>query len=166
MLRTKKMKDLRIVSLALLVLASGCSTVSKPPPDPTRQPWRDSWAALPAAKAGDPDGLRRFFSSARAQLQLPYINGGEDAEAIYENVGSVLESTGDQRFSEALLREAPETRSAVREFLSEADVKQKFPVTHRVLAAAPVVKWPSDIAYEQSVAGTGEEPPPKALWTP
>lgn len=156
----------RITVACLLVLCAGCSTASKPAADPTRQPWRDSWAALPAAKAGNPDGLRRSFSAARAQLELPYVNGGEDAEAMYENMGTVLASNGDRRFADALLQEAPETRSAIREFLSEGEVKQRFPATHQILAAAPVLKWPSDVASEKEFAEAGDKPPPKTIWTP
>ena len=75
---------------------------------------------------------------------LPFVNAGEDAEAIYDHVDSILRSVGDQRFSEALLSETPETRSAVREFLFEDKVRKDFPRTHVVLADAPIVKWPSD----------------------
>ena len=75
---------------------------------------------------------------------LPFINAGEDAEAIYDHIESILMSVGDQRFSEALLRENPKTRSAVREFLFEDRVRTDFLQTHAVLAGAPIVKWPSN----------------------
>ncbi|RYD18087.1 MAG: hypothetical protein EOP88_23820 [Verrucomicrobiaceae bacterium] len=143
---------------------AGCASAPKNEPDPTRQPWRDSAAALPAAKAGDGEGLRRSFAAARAQLMLPYINGGEDAEAMVENMAAVLNSNGDERYRQALLEEAPETRSAVREFLSEEETRGSFPMTHAVLADAPEVEWPSDLAMKKSYQESGETLPPKSSW--
>lgn len=96
---------------------------------------------------------------------LPYVNGGEDAEAILENMIAILESVGDIAFAEALLCEDPETRSAVREFLIEKNTRVKFPRTHEILADAPIVKWPSDVAEEQSYFEAGDIPPSKKQWT-
>lgn len=121
--------------------------------DPLRQPWRDSWSALPAAKSGNPTGLRRAFDAARRQLMLPYQNAGEDAEAIDEHFDIILKSVGDDAFAAALLREKPTTRSAVREFFSQFAVRESYPKTYQVLCDAPLVKWPSD----------GE---PKQIWSP
>lgn len=95
---------------------------------------------------------------------LPYVNGGEDAEAMMTNMIAILESVGDKRFGEALLREDPKTRSAVREFLIEEDTRAKFPQTHKILVDAPLVKWPSDVAAEQSYIESGDSPPAKEEW--
>ena len=141
-----------------------CASPSKTQPDPARQPWRDSWQALPAAKTGDAEGLGKYFAAAKAQLMLPFANGGEDAEAIMTNMIAILDSVGDQRFSAALLREEPKTRSAVREFLIEKDVGDGFPKTHEILVDAPLVKWPSDIAEDRSYIEAGNVPPPKKQW--
>lgn len=143
---------------------SGCAPASGP--DPTRQPWRDSGAALPAAMTGDAEGLRKSFAAARAQLELPFINGGEDAEAMSENMTAILEATGDRRFLQALMEEKPETRSAVRNFLSEEATAAKFPLTHAALVAAPLVKWPSDEAMERSEREDGATPTPVVGWRP
>ncbi len=96
---------------------------------------------------------------------LPYINGGEDAEAILENMIAILESVGDKRFEEALLREDPKTRSAVREFLIEENTRKNHPRTHKVLVDAPSVKWPSDLVEEESYIQSGDIPPTKKAWT-
>jgi hypothetical protein len=136
--------NLRTLTIGFVCFVTSCSSMGNKKPDPMRQPWRDSWAALPTARTADPDGLSRAFAATRAQLMLPFVNAGEDAEAIYDHIDSILRSVGDQRFSEALLRETPETRSAVREFLFEDKVRKNFPRTHFVLADAPIVKWPSD----------------------
>jgi len=143
----------------------GCSNVGGRKPDPTRQAWRDSWAALPAARAADQDALNRSFRAAHDQVMMPYVNAGEDAEGIAENLHGILNSVGDLQFSEALLRETPDTRSAVRDCMFESLVKTLFPKTHEVLLRAPNLKWPSDIAYEQSFASVGQQAPPKKAWT-
>ncbi|MES2996472.1 MAG: hypothetical protein V4733_06650 [Verrucomicrobiota bacterium] len=147
------------------VLLAGCVEPAKNKPDPTRQPWRDSWQALPAAKAGSPEGLRKSFAAARAQVMLPYVNAGEDAEAIMTNMIAIIESVGDKRFAEALLREHPETRSAVREFLFEEKTRTRYPRSHGILADAPMVMWPSDVAEERLYIEYGDVVPPKKQWT-
>lgn len=144
----------------------GCSNVGDIKPDPTRQAWSDSWEALPSAKAADQDALSRSFRAAHDQVMMPYVNAGEDALGIARNLHGILNSIGDLQFSEALLRESPETRSAVRDCMFEIDVKPLFPKTHEVLLQAPNLKWPSDIAYEQSYASDGKKAPPKKAWTP
>ena len=160
------MSFLRHPLIATFVMISmGCTATSSRDADPTRQPWRDSWDALPAAKAGDSEGLHRLFAAAESQLELPYVNAGEDAEAIYENMGVVLESIGDRRFSEALLREDPQTRSAAREFISQEKVREEFPRTHQILVEAPSVEWPSDQVEAQWHIEQGKAPPPKERWT-
>ncbi|RYD56128.1 MAG: hypothetical protein EOP83_21450 [Verrucomicrobiaceae bacterium] len=150
---------LRISVLVCLAVAA-CA----PAPEDIRDPWRESIAALPAAKAGDAEGLQRTFAAARAQLMQPYINGGEDAETMFLNMGEVLRSTGDERFHQVLLAEAPETRSAVRDFLSEDDTRRDYPKTHALLADAPEVEWPSDLAMKKSYQESGGTPPVKAPW--
>ena len=134
-------------------------------PDPTREPWRDASRAFPSAKAGNPEGLRKYFAAARAQLMQPYINSGEESEAIMENMIAILQSVGDRQFADALLNEEAETRSAVREFLIEEDTRAHFSRTHSVLASAPVVKWPSDIAEAESYISSGSAPPTKKQWS-
>ncbi len=81
-----------------------------------------------------------------------------------ENMESVLEALGDEAFAEALLREKPETRSAVREFLHDESVRGRYARTFEVLMAAPEVHWPSDQAFEQSYRESGDAPPPKEPW--
>ena len=159
----KKIALSAVLGTGFLLVA--CVSPSADQPDPTRQPWRDSWKAFPSAKAGDPEGLRSYFAAARAQVMLPYVNGGEDAEAMMNNMIAILETVGDKHFGEALLREDPKTRSAVREFLIEEDARAKFPRTHKILVDAPLVKWPSDVAEEQSYIESGDVPPTKKQWT-
>jgi hypothetical protein len=149
-----------------LLLICGCSTRVDVAPDPTRQAWRDSWDALHEVKTGNPDGLNRSFQAAHDQVMMPYVNGGEDASAIKENLHTILTNIGDLRFSEALLLERPEIRSAVRECMYESEVKINFPKTHEILRTAPNIIWPSDIAYEQSYVSVGQTAPPKRFWTP
>lgn len=156
-------------SLTILLLLSlafgGCVKPKPDQPNPTRQAWRDSWSALPDAKAGLPSGLKRSFKAARDQVEMPYVNGGEDAEAICENLHSILEAVGDDAFSNALLEEAPETRAAARDCMVESYVKTKHPKTHHILCDAPLITWPSDIAYQQSWAEAGQTPMPKKQWS-
>ena len=95
---------------------------------------------------------------------LPYVNGGEDAEAMWQNMEDVLTGLGDDQFAAALLREDLTTRSAVRDFLSEKRVREKFPKTFHVLVTAPNVQWPADKALQESYSGTGDVPPPKEAW--
>jgi len=148
-------------ALGTSLLLGACVLESGNQPDPTRQPWRDSWKALSAAKAGDPEGLKNCFAAARAQLMLPYVNGGEDAEAILENMIAILEWVGDKQFEEALLREDPKTRSAVREFLIEDDTRENHPRAHKILVDAPSVKWSSDLAQKESYIQSADIPPTK-----
>ena len=70
-----------------------------------------------------------------------------------------------KKFSRALLREPPETRTAVRDCMSENSVKGKYPMTHKVLREAPNITWPSDMAYHESWAEAGQMAPPKDVWT-
>jgi len=154
-----------LVYIAFGVVFSGCANLNARKPDPKRQPWRDSWMALPAARAAEPDGLHRSFQAAYNQVNLPYENGGEDAEGIAENLHGILKSIGDQQFSKALLLETPETRTAVRDCMFESEVKNIFPKTHEVLRQAPFIKWPSDIAYEKTWVEAGQKAPVKKGWT-
>ena len=161
------MRHFPIILFGALASASiGCSNLGGHKPDPTREAWRDSWDALSEAKAADPESLRRSFQAAHDQVMMPYVNGGEDAAAIKENLHAILTNIGDLRFYEALLRERPEIRSAVRECMHESEVKTHFPKTHEILRTAPSILWPSDIAYEQSYASVGQTAPPKRFWTP
>lgn len=151
--------------IAIGIVLTNCASSDAHKPDPTRQPWRDSWAAMPTAKASEADGLHRSFQAAQDQVSLPYVNGGEDAEGISENLHGILKTIGDQVFSEALLRENPKTRAAVRDCMFESEVKKDFPMTHKVLTQAPLLRWPSDLAYEQGWAEAGQIAPAKEKWT-
>ena len=151
--------------IAIGFVFTGCASINANKPDPTRQPWRDSWAALPGAKSAQADGLHRSFQAAHDQVNMPYVNGGEDAEGISENLYGILKTIGDHTFSEALLHENPETRAAVRDCMFEGEVKKGFPMTHKVLRQAPLLKWPSDLAYERSWAEARQIVPAKGKWT-
>ena len=89
------------VRLTLLLLFSlsctSCVSTTADGPDPLRQPWRDSWSAKPEAKAGLPNGLHRSFQAARNQVEMPFANGGEDAEAISDNLRDTLDAVGDEK---------------------------------------------------------------------
>ena len=148
-----------------LGLAS-CANLSSKKPDPTRQAWRDSWHSLPAAKEGKPEALHQSFHVARDQVTMPFANGGEDAEAIAKNLQGILDAVGDDVFSKALLKEEPETRSAVRDCMFESSVKKRFPITHEILGEAPHIKWPSQLAYERSWTSMGQTPPASDIWKP
>ena len=143
-----------------------CTTQSSKRPDPMRQAWRDSWDSLSAAKRGKPKALHSSFRAARDQVMMPFENGGEDAEAISENLQGILDAVGDDVFSNALLKEEVETRSAVRDCMSESSVKKRFPITHKILREAPRIKWPSQVAYERSWTSMGQVPPAPANWKP
>ena len=163
------MKETSYLCIALATLGLGiasCANQSSKKPDPTRQAWRDSWYSLPAAKAGKPDALHKSFEAARDQVMMPFVNGGEDAEAIAENLQGILDAVGDDVFSKALLKEKPETRSAVRDCMFESSVKKRFPITHKILREAPRIKWPSRLAYERSWTGMGQIPPTSDNWKP
>ena len=95
---------------------------------------------------------------------MPFVNGGEDAEAITENLHGILGAVGDKVFSTALLKEESATRSAVRDCMVEASVRERFPITHKILSGAPRIKWPSQLAYEQSWTSMGQTPPAADNW--
>jgi len=97
---------------------------------------------------------------------MPFANAGEDAEAIAENLQGILEAVGDDVFSKALLKEEPETRSAVRDCMFESHVKKRFPITHKILCEAPHIKWPSRVAYERSWTEMGQVAPDEEIWKP
>jgi hypothetical protein len=159
------MQSVKFLAIAAFLMVVGCGTAPESPiPDPTRQPWRDSGKYREAAKAGDREALSKTFAAAKDQLMLPYVNGGEDAEGMSENMKEVLTSLGDDQFSEALVREDPETRSAVREFLWDDEVRGGFPRSFRILVAAPDVEWPSDKALQRSYLESGQEPPIDEPW--
>jgi hypothetical protein len=159
------MHPAKLFSVAVFFLVVGCVTAPESSiPDPTRQPWRDSGKSREAAKAGDAVALRKFFAAAKAQLMLPYVNGGEDAEGMSDNMKEVLTSLGDERFAGALYLEDPETRSAVREFLWDEYVRGEFPRSFQILVAAPDVEWPSDKALQKSYLESGQKPPKDESW--
>ena len=163
------MKKTSYACIACATLGLGlasCTNQSTEKPDPTRQAWRDSCLSLPAAKAGSPTALHLSFQAARDQVMMPFVNGGEDAEAIAENLEGILDAVGDDVFSKALLKEEPETRSAVRDCMFESSVKKRFPITHKILREAPRIKWPSQLAYERSYKSMGQIPPESDNWKP
>ncbi len=158
------MKQFPYLSVLLCLMIACCAPAPANPPDPLLRPWRDTKDASPAAKAGDAIALHRTFAAARAQLMLPYINGGEDAEGMVLNMAEVLRSVGDDRFCQALVEESPEIRSAVRAFLSEEETRRSSPKTHAMLVDAPMTEWPSDLALEKSLQEAGEVSMAKVPW--
>jgi len=161
----KKQYYTLVTCVLLAMVLTGCGNVANKP-DPTRQAWRDSWGSLPDAKAGKLQGLHRSFQAAHDQVEMPFANGGEDAEAIAENLQAILDAVGDQVFSEALQREVAETRSAVRDCMFERSVKKNYPMTHKLLCEAPHIKWPSRVAYERSWTEMGQVAPDEEIWKP
>ncbi|MGA3170383.1 MAG: hypothetical protein ABSE62_05165 [Chthoniobacteraceae bacterium] len=128
---------------------------------PSDKPLQESTAALPGATAGDPSALHRSFRAAFAEEARPYPNQGEDAREISDNLDSILVAVGDKRFAEALLRERPLIRSAVRNCMVEGDLERDYPRTYEVFQEAPQNEWPSDLAEEQAT-GTGPQGAPRA----
>jgi len=92
---------------------------------------------------------------------MPYVNAGEDAEAIADNLHSILKAVGDQAFARALLKERPKMRTAVRDCMYKTEVQNHYPATYQILHDAPHVKWPSDVAFESS----GGYPTQDEEWT-
>ena len=129
---------------------------------PSWQPWRESCAALPDARAGKPAALHRSFHAAFAQEMRPYPNQGQAARGIADNLDSILIAVGDKTFSEALLRERPLIRSAVRDCMVEGDLQRRHPMTYEVFQEAPQNEWPSDLAGKHDTGAEGQTAPPES----
>lgn len=157
------MKSLSEKSVLFLLFAGilcGCTTFSTD----FRKPNRDLWALLPGAKRADAKALHKAFATALRQVSMPYVNGGEYAEAMSEKFLAILRSTGDTAFAKALSSETSITRSAVREFFSAKEVKPDYPQTYAQLVVAPNIDWPSSTAYRRSWIDSGQTPPEKEIW--
>jgi hypothetical protein len=130
---------------------------------PSDKPLEESTAALPEARAGNPSALHQSFHAAFAQEMRPFPNQGESAREIADNLDSILVAVGDKTFAQALLRERPLARSAVRDCMVEGDLERRFPMTDDVFQKAPQNEWPSDLAEEHRTGtegrGDAEEPP-------
>jgi hypothetical protein len=144
-----------VCGLAILA-ATGCFGG---PATPSDKPLQEITAALPGATAGDPSALHRSFHAAYAEETRPYPNKGEDAREISDNLDSILVAVGDKRFAEALMKEKPLVRSAVRDCMVEGDLGRDYPRTYEVFQEAPQNEWPSDLAEEQAT-GTGPQGAP------
>ncbi len=151
--------------LAMIALAAITGCFGNGSAAPSWKPWRESNAALPAARAGNPWALHESFHAAYAEEMRPYPNRGEPAHDISGNLDSILDAVGDQAFANALLKERPLARSAVRDCMTVGDFQQRYPITFEILQEAPQNEWPSDLA-EQRATGTGAQgdsgPPPAA----
>ena len=128
---------------------------------PSLKPLRESCSALPDARAGQPSGLHRSFHAAFAQEMRPYPNQGQAARGIADNLDSILIAVGDKTFAEALLRERPVIRSAVRDCMVEGDLHQRYPMTYEVFQEAPQNEWPSDLAEEHKTGTERQSAPPE-----
>jgi hypothetical protein len=127
---------------------------------PSWKPWRESCAALTDARAGKPSALHQSFHAAYAEEMRPYPNQGETARGIADNLDSILVAVGDNTFADALLRERPLVRSAVRDCMVEGDL-QRYPMTAQVFQEAPQNEWPSDLAAEHHTGTEAEPVPPE-----
>jgi hypothetical protein len=127
---------------------------------PSWKPWRESCAALPDARAGKPSALHRSFHAAFAEEMRPYPNKGEPSREIAGNLDSILVAVGDKTFAEALQRERPLIRSAVRDCMVEGDLQHRYPMTYEVFQEAPQNEWPSDLAEEHPTGAEGQPAPP------
>ena len=90
----------------------------------------------------------------------PYPNQGEAAREIADNLDSILVAVGDKTFAEALLRERPPIRSAVRDCMVEGDLQQRYPMTYEVFQEAPQNEWPSDLPRDHDTGTEGQSAPP------
>jgi hypothetical protein len=122
------------------------------------RPAEDSTAALPQAKAGDAGALHRSFRAAFAEEMRPFPNTGEPAREISDNLDAILLAVGDNTFADALLKERPPIRSAVRDCMVEGDIQKQYPRTYEVFEDAPQNEWPSD---RDTRHGNGEEGEPE-----
>lgn len=145
-----------ISCLAATLALAGCAQVRSWIPLPrAAASARSPLGTLAQARTGQPAALHEAFLAARARLSQPAVLREEETAAFRAGMASVLHSVGDSVFAAALRRESPKTRSAVRDSLTEKEVKGKFPQTRQLLHEAPVVKWPSALAAEQRSASTG-----------
>jgi len=142
-----------------IVAATGC--FGNGPATLSWKPWRESSAALADARAGKPAALHRSFHAAFAQEMRPYPNQGQAARGIADNLDSILIAVGDKTFSEALLRERPLIRSAVRDCMVEGDLQRRDPMTYEVFQEAPQNEWPSDLAEEHKTGTERQSAPPE-----
>ena len=150
---------LAMVCGVAIVAATGC--FGNGPATPSWKPWRESSAALPDARAGEPSALHRSFRAAFAEEMRPFPNQGQAAREIADNLDSIMVAVGDKTFAEALLRERPLIRSAVRDCMVEGDLHQRYPMTYEVFQEAPQNEWPSDLAGKHDTGAEGQPPPPE-----
>ena len=144
---------------AAIVATTGC--FGNGHPTPSWKPSQESCAALSDARAGKPSALHRSFQAAFAQEMRPYPNKGQAAREIADNLDSILTAVGDKTFAEALLKERPLTRSAVRDCIVGGDRHQRYPMTYQVFQEAPQNEWPSDLAEEHETGTEGQSAPPE-----
>ena len=141
------------------VATTGC--FGNGPATPSWKPLHESSAALPDARAGKPSALHQSFHAAFAEETRPHPNQGEAAREIADNLDSILLAVGDKTFAEALLRERPLTRSAVRDCMVEGDLQKRYPRTYEVFQEAPQNEWPSDLAEQHATGTEGQSAPPQ-----
>jgi len=123
---------------------------------PSAKPSLESSAALRGAEAGDPSALHRSFHAAYAEEMRPYPNQGETSREISDNLDSILLALGDKPFADALLRERPLVRSAVRDSMVEGDLQRRYPITNDLFQNAPQNTRPSDLAEDHGAGTEGE----------
>lgn len=158
-------RALMLSLLAGLALA-GCAQVRSWIPAPQWTPAaRAPLATLAQARTGQPAALHEAFLAARARLSQPAVLREDESATFRAGMASVLRSVGDSVFAMSLRREPAKTLSAVRDSLTEADVKGKFPQTHKLLRDAPTVKWPSDLAAERESGAADRKPPARKPWS-
>ena len=142
-----------------MVATTGC--FGNGPGTPSMKPWRESCEALPDARAGKASALHESFHAAYAQETRPYPNEGEAARGIADNLDSILVAVGDKTFAEALLRERPPIRSAVRDCMVEGNLQRRYPMTYEGFQEAPRNEWPSDLAEKHDTGTEGQPAPPE-----
>jgi hypothetical protein len=122
---------------------------------------QESSAAADDARAGKASALHESFHAAYAEEMRAYPNRGEAAREISDNLDSILVAVGDRTFAEALMRERPLVRSAVRDCMVEGDLERRYPTTYEVFQEAPQNEWPSDLAEERATGTQSQGAPMK-----
>jgi len=96
-----------------------------------------------SAFLGDGDALHREFLRAVNRLKKPSVLAGEDVGELELDYQLLVYRLGDKRFSEVLAREKPIVRAAVRQFMPFSRMPQRFPLTEKLVNAAPEIDFPA-----------------------
>lgn len=131
---------MKFLSLSLLLVLASCARLPQPWPDSETGMKLANMTYIAPEATPDETSLHRVFYATYSRSRVGLL-GGEDLEAIANNLRELRSRLGDREFAAALRKEDPAIRSAVGYHLGGEASSASYPLTKAVLDSTPKHKF-------------------------